>query len=422
VSTVQRVAALANVETRPAAAEALAAHLGVDSLMVFIRDPEVGALLPAPGFPQTLAGGRLWRSFLHNCIDQGEQRAELPFPDALQRAHVLGVVHGDESVLALIGGEAVPERVSIVRTMLPLLAAAFSAEHARFIALTHVAAAEESAHQARNLADTLDTTRRELQHAMHTRSEFLGSASHDLKNPLAAIKGTAQILRRRVERIPTPGMEGLLPGLVSIDAAATRMTALIDDLLDLTHGQMDRPIPLERSPTDLVTLARRVIAEFAPTSERHTLVLELNASELVGSWDQRRLERALGNLVSNAIKYSPHGGDISVTVSKQSRPDGEWAVVAVTDRGLGIPGDDLRRVFERFHRGGNVVGRISGTGIGLASVKHTIEAHGGKVTVQSEVGEGSSFVLWLPIDADAVNDPSHEPSSPRVDYGVPDVE
>jgi signal transduction histidine kinase len=120
--------------------------------------------------------------------------------------------------------------------------------------------------------------------------------------------------------------------------------------------------------------------------------VEATVPALVGRWDGARLERVLLNLLANAVKYSPGGGEISLTVSQEDH----WATVVVRDQGLGIPTADLPHIFERFHRAGNV-GRITGTGIGLAEARQIVEQHGGTITVASQEGSGTTFALQLPL-------------------------
>jgi signal transduction histidine kinase len=402
VDTNRTTAALIASLTRPAgrwdAAEALARHLHAEHLLIFVRDGEAGALLPAPGFPRTLPSGRRWRRFLSQCTGRGDHCAELPFPDAATVTTAVGMVADEDAdaVLVLLGGEPLRPEVGVVRALLPLLVAAFRGERAAQTAAAQTAVARESARRATILAEALDTARRELQQAMWTRSDFLASASHDLKNPLAAIKGTAQLLCRRAERSGLPEMQRLVAGLAIIDRTATQMTALVNDLLDVTRLHVGRPLEVDRSSIDLVALAHRVADDFGLISEWHRITVQTDVDELIGEWDGRRLERVLANLVSNAIKFSPEGGEVTMSLASEQDADGVWAVLTIADQGLGIPPDDLPRVFDRFHRASNVVGRIGGTGIGLASVKQIVDAHGGMVGVASHEGQGSTFTVRLP--------------------------
>jgi signal transduction histidine kinase len=118
---------------------------------------------------------------------------------------------------------------------------------------------------------------------------------------------------------------------------------------------------------------------------------------LFGDWDAARLGRVLANLLANAIKYSPQGGPITVDLKREEMDAGAFAVLAVRDQGLGIPAEDLPRIFEPFQRARNVVGRIGGSGLGLASVRQIVEQHGGTIAVTSEGGAGSTFTVRLPL-------------------------
>jgi len=249
--------------------------------------------------------------------------------------------------------------------------------------------------------------------AVRMRDEFLAAASHDLKNPLGAVKGTAQLLQRVVRRSDLPEAERIIDGLRRIDVTVTRMTRLIDSLLDVTRVQMGRPLPLDRRPTDLVALARQVLDEQQPSADRHRLRLDARVPELVGVWDAARLERMLSNLVSNAIKYSPEGGEITVTVALETGAEPPRAALIVRDQGIGIPAADLSRIFTRFERGSNVVRRIPGTGIGLAAARQVVEQHGGRITVESQEGVGTTFTVWLPVAADPSSEATVELSSTK---------
>jgi signal transduction histidine kinase len=148
-----------------------------------------------------------------------------------------------------------------------------------------------------------------------------------------------------------------------------------------------------------VALAHQVVGEFQPAATRHQLRVEASAPLLVGLWDAARLDRVLANLLSNAIKYSPAGGTIGVRLSRQDDAKGSWALLVVEDHGLGIPAADLPHVFERFHRGANVSGKIRGAGIGLAGVCQIVEQHGGTIVVESQEGHGATFTVRLPLPA-----------------------
>jgi signal transduction histidine kinase len=177
---------------------------------------------------------------------------------------------------------------------------------------------------------------------------------------------------------------------------ADRLSSLINELLDAARLQSGEVLELNRSVTDLVELVRHV-AEQADVEDGHVVIVESTETSLVGRWDAPRLERVLMNLVSNATTYSPDQPEVRIRVATEERDGDRWALVAVQDRGIGIPKSDLSRVFDRFYRGGNVVDRFGGTGIGLFGVKQIVEQHAGRVTVESQVGLGSTFTVWLPL-------------------------
>ncbi len=229
--------------------------------------------------------------------------------------------------------------------------------------------------------------------------DFIATVSHDLKNPLGAIKAQAQLLRRHVQRTDPPSTDRLLNGLEQIDATATRMTAQIDELLDQTRLQAGQDLDLQRQAVDLVMLTRQAVEEAQQTSERHVIRISSPVSTLVGYWDPIRLLRVIANLLSNAVKYSPRGGTITVTIAlgRDELPGSHWASVAVTDEGIGIPKEDLPEIFGRYRRGGNVAGRIAGSGVGLAGALEIVEEHGGAISVDSAEGAGSTFKVTLPL-------------------------
>lgn len=246
------------------------------------------------------------------------------------------------------------------------------------------------------------TTQRTLE---RQKDDFLSAAAHDLKTPLTTIKGLAQILGRRAARANTPETNSLLDGLHRIDATTSRMSGLINELLDISRIEMGRSLDLMRAETDLVALIRQIASEQQHTTDLHDVRVYALAPDITGGWDEVRLERAFTNLVSNAITYSPRGGRVEVTVDLE-RSEPARAVVRIDDEGLGIPEQDLPTIFERFHRGSNVSGRIPGTGIGLAGAREIFQQHGGQITVRRRAGGGTSFEVTLPLEPPPVAEES----------------
>jgi signal transduction histidine kinase len=221
--------------------------------------------------------------------------------------------------------------------------------------------------------------------ALQSRDALLIGLTHDLRHPLTVIRIRARLLRRTLA-------ERYLESIEHIERAALRMTHGIDELLDTTTTQNGQDLPLVLVSTDLVQLVRAAIDDYQ-SALRHRLVLDAREPSIAGQFDASRLERALDNLVANAIRYSPAGGDIRLEVSAGA----DWAKVVIRDQGIGIPARDLPYVFEPFRRGANVVGRIEGTGIGLANARQIVEQHGGALSVESAPGEGSTFIVRLPL-------------------------
>jgi signal transduction histidine kinase len=244
------------------------------------------------------------------------------------------------------------------------------------------------------LEQRVDRATSDLRAQITARDEFLAAVSHDLKSPLTFIKGMANLRRRRAP--VTPETTSLLDALDQIEACAGRMAYMLDELVDAGRLEAGRPLELRRDTTDLVALARQTVAEYQQTTDRHRLHMETNLPDLTGIWDGVRLSRVLDNLVGNAVKYSPRGGAIKVRIDLDEAAE-RWAVLRVSDTGEGIPAADLPHIFERFRRGGNVEGRIPGTGIGLSGVRSILEQHGGSIGVESAVGQGTTVTVRLPL-------------------------
>jgi PAS domain S-box-containing protein len=251
----------------------------------------------------------------------------------------------------------------------------------------------------RKQAEAARSARAAAEEAVRIRDELLAGASHDLKNPLGVIWGQAQLLQRLVERLDADTADQFKLGLTAINDSVSRMNRMVDSMLDTVRLQLGGELPLQRGSSDLVAITRRLIEEHQATTERHQLQLVTELTELIGDWDQARIERVVDNLLSNAIKFSLAGGPIRVGLTREPEAGNDFAVLSVHDAGLGIPADDLPTIFERFQRGRNVVGKVAGTGLGLAGARLIVQQHGGSIEIESEEGAGTTVTVRLPVSA-----------------------
>jgi signal transduction histidine kinase len=253
---------------------------------------------------------------------------------------------------------------------------------------------------------------RQASEAIRLRDTVLSSVSHDLRNPLMAIRVIAETVRLQVAQEPNRDLEAIDEGLERIERNTQRMASQIDELLDVAHLQSGEKVHLTVRSADLVALTCETIHDYQQRTRRHRISFEPPGVPVVGRWDRARLERVLGNLLSNAIKYSLAGGDIVVRIGVEERDQTRWATLAVQDAGVGIPAADLPRVFSWFYRGENVASEVAGAGIGLAGSRQIVELHGGTIHVESQEGVGSTFTVRLPLLAE-------DDISPRFDEGLP---
>ena len=229
---------------------------------------------------------------------------------------------------------------------------------------------------------------RAREEAARLKNDFLSAAAHDLKTPLTTLIAQAQLLQRRAVQWPEAPVD--VAGVERIEREANRLRALVLELLDAARVEQDKLVTsVDR--VDLVELAREVCGR--QSSERHRCTVEA-AEPVVGEYDRNRLLQLLENLVENAIKYSPAGGDVLITVVIRT----DEALLTVSDTGIGIPPPDLPRVFDRFHRGANVDDRrFAGMGLGLFICRGIVEQHRGRIWVTSSPGRGSTFHVTLPV-------------------------
>jgi PAS domain S-box-containing protein len=266
-----------------------------------------------------------------------------------------------------------------------------TAESGRRYGPAELAFGEDLASRA---AIALDNARlyQDAQAAVRARDQFLSIASHELKTPLTSLMGYVELMQRRADRAGDQ-TERDQRAMRVVGEQAARLNRLVGALLDLSRIETGQ-LSIDRGLVDLNSLARRLVEETQPTTDRHTIIFSGDAQPIMLLGDELRLEQVIQNLIQNAIKYSPVGGTVTVLVGHQNTN----AFVSVSDQGIGIPAAALPQLFRRFYRAPNADSQhISGMGIGLYVVKEIVELHGGTVQVSSQEHQGSTFTIRLPL-------------------------
>lgn len=222
------------------------------------------------------------------------------------------------------------------------------------------------------------------------QSDQLADMIHELRSPITSVIGFSQLMLVK----PNLSKQELRKGLESINREATRLAQMINDFLDLTQLETGRT-RMEVTNVNLQTLAKEVVELFYPQASDQDIHLSLHVENEVPEvkGDANRLKQVLLNLVDNAIKYTPNGGKVSINLSCND----VRVQVSVRDTGKGIASDDLELVFDKFYRVDEDENKIRGSGLGLSIAKKIIEAHGGDIWVESEVGAGSNFTFSLKL-------------------------
>ncbi len=223
-----------------------------------------------------------------------------------------------------------------------------------------------------------------LEKLNHYKDEFIGMASHELKTPLTSINANLQLLQRKLQ-------ESAFKGFVTKTLRhVNKLTALVSELLDVTRIQEGK-LQLNKTYFDLAELVEECVESIQPTTT-HTIQYESKITGAVLA-DRQRIEQVIVNLLTNAIKYSPHGKQVIVSTEM----DEHEMCVSIQDFGIGIPADQTAQIFSRFYRVEGLAPTYSGLGIGLYISSEIVQRHNGKIWVESEIGKGSTFKLKMPL-------------------------
>lgn len=247
-------------------------------------------------------------------------------------------------------------------------------------------------HDQKLFQSELKAKEKKLEEALKARDQFLSIASHELKTPLTSLKLQSQLALKNIRTHKEFSLEKMMAMFLQTNELVDRLTHLIDDMLDVARINTGK-LKLNRTKNEISDIIRKVISRMAIMFESAGIpVPEIRVEEkLYGYWDRFRLEQVLGNLLTNAIRYG-RGHTVNITIGKK---DNE-VLLTVTDKGYGISSEDQKRIFGRFERAINS-SEVSGLGLGLFISKEIVEAHGGKIWVESELNIGSTFYVSLPL-------------------------
>jgi len=256
--------------------------------------------------------------------------------------------------------------------------------------------------ELKQLADTFDAMLARLDAAFAAQRQFTADASHELRNPLAIIRTNVDVALADPHADP----DDLRHTITVVKRASDRMARLVDDLLALARRQEPT---LEHEPVDLGVAVTEASDDFVvPAAARNIVLDRAIAPGVVVTGDRDALKRAVANLLDNAVRLAPAGSRIRLATGSE----GDRAWIAVADEGPGIAPEDQPHVFDRFWRADKARSRADGgTGLGLAIVRQIAQSHGGSIRLQSKVGVGSSFVIWLPVTTPSAEAPTQPPGT-----------
>jgi PAS domain S-box-containing protein len=372
-----------------AALEKTLAMLNIEGGLIYLFDEtsQTFALIVHRGFSPAMlhkvAGFKIGEGLFGQAVQMGQP---LLVPDLAQDTRNISALSVEEGWHSLIG---VPlkakERAVGVMTIVSRTEDRFSSESLSMLtAIGHqIGAAIENTRLAEEASEI-----GVMQELARLRSELIANVSHEMRTPLGLIKVfCTTLLREDVDFDREIHREFLL----NIDNETERLEKIVDDLLDLSRIESAR-LHLAKQPTDMSQLAQEVTQAMESQLEQHHIVHDFPTEPLVATVDPERIEQVIRNLLDNAIKYSPAGGTITVG----GRGDERQLIIWVKDQGIGIPSEDLGRIFERFYRVENqTTQHVRGAGLGLTVCWGIVEAHGGRIWAESTPSVGSTFYFTL---------------------------
>jgi signal transduction histidine kinase len=323
------------------------------------------AMTSEPVQIRDIADERTYQSRLRQVTIRSGFRSVLAVP-LLREDHLLGAL----AVNRASTGEFAPEIIELLKT--------FATQSALAI-------------QNARLYREIEIKSRQLEAASRHKSEFLANMSHELRTPLNAIIGFSEVLSERMFGEINKKQAEYIGDILE---SGQHLLSLINDILDLSKIEAGR-MELEPTEFDLPSVIENTLILVRERAQRHGITLGRAVNERLGTirGDERKVKQVLLNLLSNALKFTPEGGEIEVRAQMR---DGA-AEISVRDTGVGIAPEDQEAVFEEFRQVGTASKKVEGTGLGLAISRKFIELHGGRIWVKSKLGTGSTFTFTLPL-------------------------
>lgn len=389
---------LAEIKDRKDCIDQLAGMLGIENLIIFLKDPEIQKLLPAPGFLQTLPSFSELQKVAIKALNK-------PYSEKISIEGNCFIVSGypitADSALVIIGGPPDNIKIEELKKLLPLLVKILSLEQKLKANESLVQVVESEASKNKRLANILDQTRQKLQDALiqqkndqrsienllKRKDEFINIASHELKTPLTSMKGYMELMFE----LKNSCTDKVQDYITKANKQVQKLTGLVNDLLDVNKFQSG-PVDLDFANLDLNEIIEDSIEALQTTTSTHHIQWKKSPEKIMVRVDRMRLEQVISNILSNAIKYSPEADKINVSIEKSAYE----AKVLIEDFGIGISAKEAELIFDRFYRANKESNKFYGLGLGLYISSNIIVQHGGRIGVENPSHGGSLFWFTLP--------------------------